>query len=413
MRFLKWLTGSLLLIAAWTAVMLFGATEGWFRQPIAPTGDARAFKDAAVAYLEADASASIAFVLIESGQIFDTYYSERIKPDTLFPVASMSKWFTAYGVMTLIQAGKIDLDAPVATYLTRWSLPPSEFDNAQVTTRSLLSHTAGLTDGLGFGDYEAGDTVPGIVESLDHPRTSSGHPVVIRVGRAPGTEWGYSGGGYLILELLVVEVSGQRFGDYMEQAVFVPLGMTRSTYGFLGDRENVAVSLTADGEVAPYYQYAASGATGLATTADDLMNFVKAQVPQAEVAPLTPGTVKQMRTPEAVLLGLPIWGLGTILYAETDTGDYVFGHGGQNEPAINSEARLNPDTGDGVIVLVTGDPSLATQLGFLWVIWQTGRPDFLGLEAEVRRMIPWVGLGIVVIVLGTGIGFWRTRPTGS
>ena len=409
MRFLKWFAGSLLLIVAWTAVMFFGATEGWFRQPIAPTGDARAFVDAAVAYLEADESASVAFVLMEAGQIFDTYYSEGVGPDTLFPVASMSKWFTAYGVMAMVQSSKVDLDAPVTTYLTRWSLPHGEFNNAQVTTRKLLSHTAGLTDGLGFGDYEAGQTVPGIVESLDHPHSSSGQPVVIRVGRPPGSEWEYSGGGYLILELLVEEVSGQRFGDYMEQAVFVPLEMTRSTYGFLGDRENVAVSLTADGEVAPYYRYAASGATGLATTADDLVKFVKAQMPEVEGAPLSADMVEQMRKPEAFLLGLPIWGLGTILYAETDTGDHVFGHGGQNEPAINAEARLNPNTGDGLIVLVTGNASLATRLGFLWTFWQTGRPDFFGFEAEVQRLIPGVGFGIVVIVLATGIGFWRTR----
>lgn len=409
MRFLKWITGALLLIVAWSAAMYFGATEGWFRQPIAPTGDARAFMDAAVDYLEADESARIAFVLMESGQVFDTYYSEGVDSDTLFPVASMSKWFTAYGVMTLAQAGKIDLDAPVGTYLTRWSLPPSEFDNTQVTTRRLLSHTAGLTDGLGFADYEAGETVPGIVESLNHPGASSGQPVVIRVGRPPGSEWEYSGGGYLILQLLIEEVSGQRFSDYMEQTVFVPLGMTRSTYGFLGDRQNVVVSLTADGEVAPYFQYAASGATGLATTADDLVNFMRAQMPQANGAPLSPDGVEQMRKPEAFVLGLPIWGLGTMLYAETGAGDYVFGHAGQNEPAINAEARLNPDTGDGLIVLATGNKLLATRLGFQWTFWQTGRPDFLGLEAEVQRVIPWAGFGIVVIVLATSVAAFATN----
>jgi CubicO group peptidase (beta-lactamase class C family) len=199
----------------------------------------------------------------------------------------------------------------------------------------------------------------------------------------------------------------------MEQAVFAPLGMTRSTYDFLGDYEDVAASLTVDGEVAPFYRYAASGATGLATTANDLLHFMKAQMPEAEGAPLTPAAVKQMRTPEAFLLGAPIWGLGTILYAETGSGDNVFGHAGQNDPAINAEARLNPDTGDGIIVLVTGNPSLATRLGFLWTFWQTGRPDFLGFGAEVQRVMPWIGSGIIAIVLAAGIGFWRTRPTGS
>ena len=106
-----------------------------------------------------------------------------------------------------------------------------------------------------------------IVDTLAHPRASSGQPAVIQLGRAPGSAWEYSGGGFLILQLLVEEVSGMSFGDYMQQAVFAPLGMTRSTYAFLGDQTNTAAPLTAEGEPAPFYRYAASGATGLATSA--------------------------------------------------------------------------------------------------------------------------------------------------
>ena len=408
MRFARWLAASLLLMAAWTGVLLFGTTEGWFREPLAPAGDVGSFMDEAVAYLKANEPANIAFVLVKGGRVFDAYYSGQLGPDTLFPVASMSKWFTAYGVMTLVQAGKIDLDAPISTYLTRWKLPDAGFGGVPVTTRSLLSHTAGLTDGLGFADYTADERVPALVETLDRPRASSGQPVVIRVGRTPGSEFEYSGGGYLILELLVEEVSGLRFADYMQQAVFAPLGMTRSTYDFLGDRENIAASLTADGEVAPFYRYAAAGATGLATSANDLLRFMQAQLPSAEAAPLSRDTVQKMRAPEASQLGLPIWGLGTILYGAAHGGDFVFGHGGQNEPAINSEARLNPETGDAILVLVTGDRSLATRLGFLWTFWQTGRPDVFGLGAEIQRVLPWIGLGLLAIALATGIGFWRT-----
>jgi CubicO group peptidase (beta-lactamase class C family) len=407
MRLAKWLGASVLLMVAWTGLVLFGATEGWFRKPIAPAGDARAFMDAAVRYLETNPPANIAFVLVKDGQLFDAYYSGELGPDTVFPLASMSKWFTAYGVMTLVQAGKIDLDAPISTYLTRWKLPDAGFDNAQVTTRRLLSHTSGLTDGLGFGDYPADETVPEIVETLERPRASSGQPVQIRVGRAPGSAFEYSGGGYLILELLVEEVSGRRFADYMQQAVFAPLGMTRSSYAFLGEVANTAVSLTPDGRPAPFQRYAASGATGLAASANDVLRFMQAQL-QTEGVPLLRDAVQRMRAPEASQLGAPIWGLGTILYAPTDQGDFVFGHGGQNEPAINSEARLNPATGDAILVLVTGNRSLATRLGFLWTFWQTGRPDVLALGAEIQRVIPWIGLGLLAIALATGIGFWRT-----
>jgi len=371
--------------------------------------DTRDFMNEAVDFPEVDGPANVALVLMEDGEVFDAHYSAGLGPDTLFPVASMSKWLTAYSVMTLVQAGRIDLDAPADRYLTRWKLPETDFDNARVTPRLLLSHTAGLTDGLGFGDYAADETPPGIVESLDHPRTSSGQPAAIRVGRTPGSEWDYSGGGYLVLELLVEDVSGLRFAEYTQRAVFAPLGMTRSTYDFLGDQANTVASLTAEGEVAPFYRYASPGATGLATTANDLLRFMRAQLPQAGDAPLSPESVARMRAPEASMLGLPIWGLGTMLYAETDGADFIFGHAGQNEPAINAEARLNPDTGDGILVLVTGDASLATRLGSLWTFWQAGRPDFLAFESEFARVMPWLAGGLLLILVATGIGFWRTR----
>lgn len=86
-----------------------------------------------------------------------------------------------------------------------------------------------------------------------------------------------------------------------------------------------------------------------------------------------------MREPEAKVAGLPIWGLGTILYAQTAGGDYVFGHDGANDPAINASVRINPENGDALIVLVSGHPSLATDLGARWVLVETGKPDIFTL----------------------------------
>ena len=143
-------------------MLVAGALEGWWRQPLAPAGDTRAFMDAAVAEIDRTRRGNVAFVLIEDGQVFDEHFTSAGQPvdrDTLFQVASMSKWITAWGVMTLVEAGTLDLDAPVSTYLTRWSLPTTEFDNDGVTVRRLLSHTAGLTDGLGYGGFAPGQPV--------------------------------------------------------------------------------------------------------------------------------------------------------------------------------------------------------------------------------------------------------------
>lgn len=68
--------------------------------------------------------------------------------------------------MTFVEAGKLELDAPVSTYLTRWKLPESEFDSDGVTVRRLLSHTAGLTDGPGYAGFEPGEPEQRIEDSL-------------------------------------------------------------------------------------------------------------------------------------------------------------------------------------------------------------------------------------------------------
>ena len=153
----------------------------------------------AVNRIEAKNRGTTAFMLIEGGRVVNRYFAGNVDEETLFPTASLSKWITALSVMTLVERKQLDLDTPVSEYLSRWQLPDSQFDNDRVTVRRLLSHTAGLTDGLGFGDYEGGEALPSIEEALRNPRASNGAKVEVAVGREPGSEFLYSGGGYLIL----------------------------------------------------------------------------------------------------------------------------------------------------------------------------------------------------------------------
>ncbi len=84
-----------------------------------------------------------------------------------------------------------------------------------------------------------------------------------------------------------------------------------------------------------------------------------------------------MRVPRGRELGADIWGLGTMLYAENGSGDFIIGHDGDNEPAINSAVEHRPATGDGIVILETGTPLLATEIAGEWVFWKTGKVDFL------------------------------------
>jgi len=298
----------------------------------------------------------------------------------------------------------------------RWSLlPETEFDNNEVTVRRLLSHTAGLTDGLGYLGFEPGTKIQSIEEALAAPNATRGPGVKIQVGVKPGTEFRYSGGGYLILQLLVEEVSGQTFESFMQGAVFKPLGMTRSSYAMPDNKlSNLAVSYNIDGTPGTLYNFTAVSAAGLYTTTADMTRFIQAHLTNSAGSPtieatLKPITLEVMRQPRGYVMGLEIWGLGTILYTPNGKQEHVFGHDGKNDPAINTTVRINPATGDGFILLQSGNDLLATKLGSEWVFWQTGKIDRLTLNSAIDGMLKILIPGWIIILLCGLIIGWRMR----
>ena len=415
MYYLKVIGGTVVALVLWAVFVVLGAANGWWSSPIAPTGDARLFMDAAVEIVETKNRGNVALVLIRDGEVIGEHYEGiqgEIGRDTMFQTASMSKWITANGVMKLVEEGRLDLDRPIADYLTRWQLPQSEFGNDKVTARLLLSHMSGLTDGLGFGDYGPEEAVPTLEESLSRPRASGEREIEIKLGLEPGTEFRYSGGGYLILQLLIEEISGERFEDYLQRAVLEPLKMSRSTFDYVAGWDDISNSYDADGQTATSYQYAAKGATGFATSAEDMARFVQSQLASdGSVHPLRKETIDSMREPHASAFGADIWGLGTMLYAPTESGNYVYGHDGKNDPAINAAVRINPDTKDAFICFVSGGQSLASSLGYQWVLWQTGRPDFLHIGVVIRNAIPMLLIGSMLIVVLAVVRIWHRRRT--
>jgi len=410
MFYLKLTIGSIVAVACWVATVFVSAFYGWWMQPIASPGNSDQFFESVSYLLKTENPGNSALVLIENGQITHEYYSsgfDQIDRDTVFSTASMSKWFTAFGVMKLVEDGELELDKPISEYLSRWELPPSQFDNNQVTVRRLLSHTAGFTDGLGFGDYEADEELPTLEESLAHPRASSNRDINIVVSYAPGTEWRYSGGGYLLLELVVEEVSRQPFAEYMRSSVFGPLEMNRSGYDYINSYENNAGSYDRRGEKTATFKYASKAATAFVTSISDLSKFILSQIPTSQYTnTLSFEAIRKMREPHGRTSGFDIWGLGTILYSPTKSGDFVFGHDGANDPAINTTARINPDTNDAIVVLETGHPSLATNIGSEWVLWQTGYPDVLDSDAVFASMyLPIVIGAIAILLISLYLGF--------
>ena len=171
---------------------------------------------------------------------------ESLTENHRFRLASISNPVTAWGVMSLVERGLLDLDAPVDDYLTRWKLPRNGFDPRGVTARGLLSHTAGLAAGGGAG-VNPRFTMPSLVDTLsgenslqlDEDQVAYYRHVGLELDEVlrpvtlvanPGEQFTYSNSGYGLLQLLIEEISGQPFIDYMQQAVLGPLGMQSSGF---------------------------------------------------------------------------------------------------------------------------------------------------------------------------------------
>jgi CubicO group peptidase (beta-lactamase class C family) len=410
---------TLVLLLLWTAAVLFGTAEGWRRNAIAPRRDPRAFMDAAIERVDEAHAGNAVLALIDGGLVYDEHavsVGDEVDRDSVFQVASLSKWITAWGVMALVEEGKVDLDAPVSAYLTRWTLPESAFDSSGVTVRRLLSHTAGLTDGLGYAGFPPGTPVQTLEESL--ARTADASPDasgLVRVGYEPGSEWRYSGGGYTLLQLLVEEVSGESFEAYMQRAIFRPLGMSHSSFEWKPEHgTTLATFYDVDSTPAIHYRFTALAAASLYTSVSDLTRFIQAHLPGRDGEPvgrgvLDPNTIEEMWRPHGSQMGQEIWGLGTILYASNNEGGFVVGHDGNNEPAINTAARLNPRTGNGIVMLETGNPLLATEIAGEWVFWETGNVDLLTFTMSAPRMFRTVTYGALVILLAGFLATWRLR----
>jgi CubicO group peptidase (beta-lactamase class C family) len=416
--FFRIILAGIVALALWAVFVAVGAREGWWRPMPAPQGDTAGFMRWAQGRYAAQTHGNIAIVLLDNGEVAQSYYASHgraVDADSLFQVASLSKWLTAWGVMTLAEEGRVDLDAPVSRYLTRWHLPESEFDNDQVTVRRLLSHTAGLTDGLGFLGFAPDQTIPSIEQELsDVTDAMTGASGVVRAGAPADGTWRYSGGGYLILQLVIEEVTQEPFNDYMRRAVFAPLGMGSSAF-VDPDPNRLAEFYAADGSEAIHYRFAATGAASLYTSAGDMTRFLQAHVAGADGAPpgrgaLSPRTLEMIQAPEARLATLPVWGLGPTLYAPNGAGGFVIGHDGGNFPAINTTARIDPATGDGVIVLQTGSETLAREIGGAWTYWQTG---VVPLDTLVLFDLPGILIqfvsGALVIILGAIVFARRGR----
>ena len=274
---------------------------------------------------------------------------------TLFQAASVSKAVSAMGVLRLVEEGKVSLDDNINAKMRSWSLPENRFTREHpVTLRLILSHNAGITVS-GFEGYKPGAAIPTLLQILDGKRPANSRP--IRVDEVPGSEYRYSGGGYLVMQQMMIDVTGQPFAGYMESAVLKPLGMTSSTFVQpLPDRwiARAATGYTGSPPKAVAGRWRIKpelAAAGLWTTAGDLARWLIGV--QKSLAGRSNPVISQSMTREMLMKQAGFTGLGVNV-----GGDPLrFGHNGSNA-GYEAVTVAFADSGQGAVIMINANANV-------------------------------------------------------
>jgi len=262
-----------------------------------------------------------------------------VTEDTVFEAASLSKPVFTYGVLKLVEQGRLGLDVPLTRYLPKPFVAGDE-RLAKITARIVLSHRTG------FPNWPNDDGV--------------------KIYFTPGERFSYSGEGYIYLQRVVEQITGKPLNDYMTEAVFTPLGMTSSSYVWRQDFDALtATGHNSDGKAVGFDKpKEALAASTLNTTAKDYARFVEAVLNRKG---LKPATLREMETPEIALdpecricikqepkqLSKNLfWGLGWGI--ERKDGRDVLWHWGDNG-SFKAFVMADPKTKSGVVMFANSE----------------------------------------------------------
>jgi CubicO group peptidase (beta-lactamase class C family) len=288
----------------------------------------------------------------EGWGVCDASRGDPVTPRTLFQAGSISKPVAAMCALRLVAAGKLKLDTDVNDVLTGWQVPANLGWQPRVTLRQLLSHTAGLTV-HGFPGYPSGGPVPTLVEVLD----GEGNTPPVRVSTIPGLQFSYSGGGYCVLQQLLMAATGKPFPELARELVLDPLEMNGSTYeqplpellqpqASSGHRE---AGSPVNGR---WHVYPEMAAAGLWTTPTDLARFL---IGFQQAAAGAPGAIlPRQLADEALRPHAPNASYGLGMQLERLEQTRVFGHGGDDQ-GFTAWMGAYAELGAGAVVMTNSD----------------------------------------------------------
>lgn len=273
--------------------------------------------------------------------------------NTRFRMASHSKLFTATAIMQLREENRLRLDDPVTDYLPWFAYQSAEEDAASITIEHLLTHSSGLPREFSshWSDFDFPSAIK--IRELMPERQAA---------FAPDVRWKYSNLAYTIAGMIVEEVSGLSWAEYLEANIFRPLGMQDSSVDEPDPLLAVGYGIRrpdSSREVFPFVDARGmAAATGLTSTVEDMAKFVSAQFRQGQRGENRLLSTASLREMHRVRMLESTWtsGQGIGFNVQRREGKLFVGHGG-GYPGYTTNTTIQLDSKIGVIVLTNTNDS--------------------------------------------------------
>lgn len=183
-------------------------------------------------------------------------------PDTIYPIASVSKSLAATGLMVLVEQKEVELDAPVEEYIAPSKLTVYEGRSSAVTVRRVLNMTSGVPHG--YMVCENAHAAPNLKKFVEK------YGIVVF---PPGALELYSNFSYALIELIIETVAHTSFADFMMSEVFTPLGMRQTSVALPDGLEHVATKYNSEGTPVPHSYFVPAAAGGIYSSVHDLIQY--------------------------------------------------------------------------------------------------------------------------------------------
>jgi CubicO group peptidase (beta-lactamase class C family) len=340
-------------------------------------------------FMQKEGVAAISVAVAKDGKIiweegFGWANREKMIPataNTMFSMASISKPYTATGLMTLVKEGKVDLDRPANDYLGLGKITGLAGDASQATVRRVLNHTAGLPLHYQFFYQDKGYQPPSMDETIAR------YAILVT---APGEIFNYSNLGYGIIDHIIERVSGQSYADYMRNEVFLPLGLTHTSIGIGPGLEAYAAErYDSHQRPIPFYTFDHLGASAVYSSAHDLVRFgmfhLKDHLPDQR-AILPDALLDQTKVPSDRVAFGSGYALGWGIH-KSDHGYPMVEHTG-GMPGVNTTLNLYPTENLAIVVLTNAASGWGTIQEDIAGVMLKGYADSLKLERSQKKEPP-------------------------